>query len=69
MVAPAKRGGARPGAGRPKGSTTGPTGPHTEPTTPIPARAPVWLLEAFRERHGDRWAERLRELMQKDLQG
>ena len=47
--------------GRPKGSLS------AEPTLPIPCRAPLWLLGAFRERWGEKWAERLRTLMERDV--
>jgi hypothetical protein len=47
--------------GRPPGSLS------AEPTTQI--RVPVWLLDAYREKHGPGWSERLREYMRRDVQG
>jgi len=54
-----------PGAkrGRPKGSTS------AQPTLPnIPARVPVWLALAYRERFGRGWGRRVVAFMERDLE-
>ncbi len=56
----------KPGAvrGRPKGSKSG---PRTEPTVPIPARAPLWLVSAYRDKFGRGWGQRVVAMMVRDL--